>query len=174
MRVERLEEPYVTAADEAAIADLLGGALNVNLDGRSYYQQRHHFRLVLRDPQIIGHMALCYRDVRLGSELIPIMGLAEVATAANRRNEGIASRLLRSAIKIATATRAEFLLLFGDEPIYARQGFVAQPNEITYLTLDRGRTGQIKTGAHGKLMVRQLSDSPWNAAAPLDLLGHKF
>ncbi len=175
MQIDRIEETRLSAPDETAIAVLLTRCFDTDFGGRSYYQQRHHVRLVAREGDaIVGHMALCYRDIRLGAALVPIAGLAEVATDPQRRGQGIAGRLLEAVIDEARAMGAVFVLLFGDRPLYAAHGFVAQPNVVTYLTLDGAWTGAVKTGADGGLMVLPLGNRPWDGAQPLDLLGHKF
>ena len=175
MTPEIIPEIALTCADEAAIAGLLAQCFDTDFGGRSYFQQRHHLRLVLRDQdRVVAHMALCFRDVRLGPNLTPIAGLAEVATHPEYRGRGLAGQLMTIAVDQARRMRAEFLLLFGDRPLYAGRGFTAQPNVITYLALDGARTGVIKTGRDGGLMVLPLGAGIWDGAAPLDLLGHKF
>jgi len=175
MQIDRIDEVRLSAEDDAGIARLLARSFATDFGGRSYYQQRHAVRIVARsDGAIVGHMALCFRDVRLGEALVPVIGLAEVATDPDQRGKGVATKLLRAAIDEAYATPARFFLLFGDRPIYAAHGFVPMPNVITYLTLDGAHTGAIKTGADGGLMVRDLGRGAWDGGAPLDLLGHKF
>ncbi len=175
MQIERLEETRLTAQDEAQIADLLTQAFGPDFGGRSYYQQRHHVRLVTRlDDAITGHMALCYRDIRIGDTLTPIAGLAEVATDPDQRGKGIAGHLITAAIAEAKAMRAQFLILFGDRPIYAGRGFITQPNTLTYLALDGAKTGAVATGVDDGLMVMPMAETAWDPVALVDLMGHKF
>lgn len=175
MDIEQINEWDLSATDEADIADLLAQSFETDFGARSYFQQRHHTRFIARDAgRVLGHMALCYRDIRLGDALMPIWGLAEVATSPRARGRGIATQLLQAAIAFTKATPAAHFVLFGNRPVYSAHGFVAQPNGMTYLTLEGAKTGELRTGNHDDLMVLQLTDQPWDATAHLDLLGHKF
>lgn len=174
MQIDRIEETRLTAVDEAGIARLLARAFDTDFGGRSYYQQRHHVRLVARDPQIVGHMALAYRDIRMGEALVPVMGLAEVATDPDRRGEGIATRLMQAAIAEARATPAAFFLLFGDQPLYAASGFTRQSNHKTWIAMTDARMGAVSTGPSTHLMVLSLRDMVWDPDAHIDFLGPLF
>lgn len=175
MPIERIPEWALGPADDAAIADLLARCFDTDFGGRSYFKQRHHLRLVYRqDGQIIGHMALLFRAVRLGGALVDIIGLAEVACAPNHRGHGIASQLLRVAIAEATASPAEFLLLFGTAGLYAGAGFLPAANPTTYIDLLGARSGAVKSEPAETLMVLPLRDRVWQPGLPLDLLGSLF
>lgn len=175
MQIERINEYDLTRETDAEIATLLACCFGTDFGGRSYFQQRHHVRFTARENgKLLGHMALCYRDVRLGAALTPIWGLAEVATDPDARGKGIATMMLDAAVAFARTTPADFFVLFGNRPIYAGNGFEAHSNIITYLTLDGAKTGVLKTATDGGLMVLPLGEKPWDSAAPLDLLGHKF
>jgi len=175
MNIEKIDEYELSPDLEAEIAHVLAQCFDTDFGGRTYYQQRHHVRFICRDgDQLIGHLALCYRDVRLGDTLTPIWGLAEVATTPNARGQGVATALLHAAIAFAKTTPAQHFVLFGNRPMYEANGFVRHANIITFLTLEGAKTGGLKTGAHGGLMVLPLSNQQWDGEAHLDLLGHKF
>jgi predicted N-acetyltransferase YhbS len=173
--IEIIPEWALTPADEAQITDLLRCSFDTDFGGRSYFQQRHHLRLVTRqDRKIIGHMGVLFRAIRLGSQLVDIAGLADVCTDADQRGKGIAQRLLTAAIKESHATQATFFLLFGNANIYSGNGFQPFTNPITYLDLRGARTGEVKTEAAEQLMVLPLRDTLWPPTATVDLLGTLF
>lgn len=176
MKIERIEEMRLTAADEAALATLLDIAFrNISFDGRSYFQNRHHVRFVVRDgAEIIGHMALGLRAIRMGDELVQAAGLAEVATAPAQRGEGIATALLQAVVAEAKASPADFLVLFGDAPLYAAAGFVAKPNQTLTISMHGVRTGVEERRTGDGFMVMQLREIPWDDDAAIDLVGFAF
>ena len=174
MQIDRIDELGLSAGDEAGIAALLARCFSTDFGGRSFFMQRHHLRIVARDPGIVGHVALGLRAIRLGERLVDVLGLAEVATAPERRGEGIAGRLTAEAIAAARESRADFLVLFGDRPLYAAAGFEPHRNEIRHVEMTGARTGAVQSARRGGLMVLPLRGDPWDGAAPVDLLGHLF
>lgn len=175
MKIERIEEMRISDADETAIGVLLDAAFNTEFDGRSYYQQRHHVRFVIRDgADIIGHMALGLRAIRMGTELFQAAGLAEVATHPAHRGQGIATALMGAVIAEAKASPADVLLLFGDQPLYAAVGFMPVPNKTVSVSFHGVKTGPLETRQGDKLMMMQLRDNGWDDTADIDLVGHAF
>jgi predicted N-acetyltransferase YhbS len=176
MQIDQLHEMQLSAADEAQIVDLLAAAFDkISYGGRSYYQQRHHLRLIYReDGMILGHIALALRAIRLGDHLVQTAGLAEVATHPDHRRKGIATALLAETIAAAKRSPAAFCVLFGDEPIYAKSGFVAQQNPVRYTSFVNVQTGEAVTRIKEGLMVMPLRDTAWDPEALVDLVGHAF
>ena len=174
MRVDRIDEVRLAAADEAQITTLLTRAFGEEFGGNSFHQQRHHIRLVVRGPQIIGHVALTYRAIRVNEAMVNVMGLAEVATDPDHRGCGIASVLLQAAIAEAKRSPAAFLLLFGDAPLYASAGFRPVRNKLRHVAMYQARTLRTQTTRSDSLMVLPLGDQHWSDGADLDMLGHLF
>jgi predicted N-acetyltransferase YhbS len=173
--IERIEEIRLTAPDDARIAVLLERAFVTGFGGRSYFQQRHHLRLIWREEdRVLGHMALTLRDIRLGDDLVTIVGLAEVATDSAHRGRGIATALMDAAIREARASVAAFIVLFGNQPLYSAVGFVPQPNRLRFVDMDDARTGGIQTSGPEGLMVLPLTSQSWDPSAMVDLLGTLF
>lgn len=175
MRVDRIADWGLSAADEAQIADLLGRCFATDFGGRSFFQQRPHLRLVTRaEDRIVGHMALHFRAVRLGGRLTRVAGLADVATDPALRGHGIAGALLQEVIRDARLSNAEFLLLFGTARLYAGAGFEPVANPMTWVDLTGARQGPVCQGRAEALMVLPLRGRDWDAEAQLDLLGCMF
>lgn len=175
MQIDRIPEWALTPEDEAQIAGLLASAFSTDFGGRSYFQQRHHLRLVVRvKGRIIGHMGLLFRAVRLGGLLTDVAGLADVATDPAHRGQGIAQTLLQAAIAEARASQAVFFLLFGNANLYSGNEFRRQTNMLTYLEMRGAVTGSVKIEPAEELMVLPLRERPWPVGVPLDLLGSLF
>lgn len=173
--IERIAEWDLTAADHAAIAELLGRSFATDFGGRSFFTHHHHLRLVLRDHgRIIGHMALVLRSVRLGDRRVTIAGLAEVATDAAHRGQGIAAALLQAAIREAGTTTAEFLLLFGVARVYAAAGFATVSNRMAHLVTEGEVVRRVVSDGDDSLMVLPLRGVAWPDADLLDLRGPVF
>lgn len=174
MQIDRIDETRLGQSDDAEIAALLTRAFGPGFGGLSFYQQRHYVRLVVRQPDIIGHIALTYRAIRVGDDLINIMGLAEVATDPDHRGKGIASALLSAAIVEAKQSPAQFLLLFGDAPLYSAAGFRPTSHRMRYTVMYGARTRRTNTLQSNGLMVLPLRDQPWADGADIDMAGHLF
>ncbi len=174
MPVERIAEWALTRADEAAITDLLGRAFG-DFSGRSFYKQRHHVRLIQRDgDRIVGHLAMCFRAVRLGDRILTIAGIAEVGTDPDCRGRGIASALLQDAVDLAKGTMAEAVVLFGDRPLYAGHGFRRVGNRMRFAAMEGLRSLDVREDTDDGLMILPLTDANWDETVLLDLLGPMF
>lgn len=175
MEIEQINEYELTPELDREISSFLSIVFGEEFGGRSYHQQRHHIRLLARHGDVlVGHVAMCYRDIFLGAEYVSIWGLAEVGTSPEMRGCGIASRLLRSAIALARSSPAEFFVLFGDRPLYAGHGFKTQRNEYRYLSLERGEPSSVQTQKASALMVLPLGERKWDSNLTVDLMGSKF
>ena len=179
IEIETRDELYLTPHEDAEIAVLLAAAFGQEgddgFDGRSYYKQRHHLRVLGRiEGKLVGHIALCFRAIRIGDELVPIIGLAEVATLPDLGGQGIASRLLKQSIAVSRQTQARFMLLFGDHPVYAKHGFDSVTNTLRYTVIENGRSEEVVSAPTRYLRTLPLTDRPWDDLADVDLLGHLF
>ncbi|OUD09764.1 hypothetical protein BVC71_08010 [Marivivens niveibacter] len=171
---ETINEFDLTPETEAELTTLLDLAFSPEFGGASYHQQRHNVRLIQRSKgAIVGHLAITYRTVRLGEQLLDIVGLAEVATHPNHRSQGIAGHLVRGSIDFARKVGADAMVLFGDRPVYAANGFQAKPNPLRWVAMTDKRTVAIEHQTDD-LMVLPLNNRSWDDHLTLDLLGNKF
>jgi predicted N-acetyltransferase YhbS len=161
--------------EEAQIAALLGRCFTTDFGGRSYFQQRPHLRLIWQaGGKTCGHAALVFRAIRLAGELVPIAGLADVATDPDHRGQGIAGALLARAIAVAQASPAQFMLLFGTAGLYAAQGFAGASNPLTYLDMTGARTGALRCEVVAHFAALSLKGRPWPDRSEVDLMGPLF
>lgn len=175
MLVERIPEWHLTAEVDAEIAALLAPCFPTDFGGRSFFWQRHHLRLVIRDVgRIVGHMAITFRAVALDGVLCSVAGLAEVATHPEHRGKGIATALLQAAIAEARDSPAAYFLLFGEAKIYAAAGFVPVHNRMTHVVTSAKGARGVTTKGDDSLMVLPLRGQIWPDAARLDLRGPMF
>ncbi|OYU41134.1 MAG: hypothetical protein CFE33_03475 [Pseudorhodobacter sp. PARRP1] len=173
--IEIIPEWALTQQDEAQINTLITRCFGDDFDTRSYHLQRPHLRVIHRDDgQITAHIAILLRAVRLGPDMVDTAGLAEVCTHPDHRGQGIASRLLQTAIRHCRTSPARFLTLFGTAPLYAGHGFAPHSNILTFVAMTNTHTTAIVTEPAQTLMVLPLGDQIWPASAPLDMLGPLF
>lgn len=173
--IEIIAEWELGAEDEAQIVRLLAACFSTDFGGRSFFQQRPHFRIVWREAgQIIGHMAVMMRAIRLNGALVDVAGLADVATHPNHRGKGIAAVLLQATIAQVRTTQAQYFLLFGTAGLYAAHGFAAAQNPITYVDLRGAQTGAVRVEIVHGLRVLPLRGQIWPVDAPVDMLGGLF
>lgn len=176
MTMETIPEHLLTNADDTAIARLLARCFTTDFGGRSFFQTRHSWRHVLRhEGQIIAHLAVQLRAVRLGDDLITIAGIADVATDPDHRGKGYAATLLQAALTTARQSPARHVLLFGTAQLYPAAGFRPIHNPLTYIDLTDARSGAFhRDRPKDHLQVLDLATTPWEETKPLDLLGGLF
>lgn len=165
----------LTAEDEAQIAGLLRRSFATDFGGRSYFQQRPQLRVIWAEAgQIIGHMAVMLRAIRLDGVQTQVAGLADVATDADHRGKGIAAALLAEAITQLRASNAQFFLLFGTAGLYTAHGFRPAGNKMTYVDMAGACTGQVQCACVPNLKVLPLKGTAWPDMAEVDLMGPLF
>jgi predicted N-acetyltransferase YhbS/uncharacterized glyoxalase superfamily protein PhnB len=174
-QIETINETELSAGDEAQITVLLKACFDTDFGGRSFFRTRHQLRLVIRQAgQIIAHVAIQYRAMRLGGRLINVATLAEVSTHPDHRGKGLAAQLLQEAIAAARRARAEHFLLFGTAALYGAAGFQLVHNPMIYVEMDDAQTGGVRRETAQMLQVLPLDDALWDGEAELDLLGGLF
>ena len=177
MQTDILAEQDLRPDTDAAIGALLEGAFGrgAGYEGRSFHKMRHHLRVLgWQDGQLIGHVALQLRAIRMGDAPLTIAGVGEVATHRDHRGRGVASALMRQAISEARDSLAQFAVLFGYPGLYAPLGFRSQPNRLRYLSWDRSGPGKVVTDKIDSLMVLPLGSREWDGTAEIDLGGPLF
>ena len=177
MTIDEIHEIDLTPDLETEIAAVIEAAFgrDAGYAGRSFFKQRHSLRVLARvDGELVGHIALVFRQIRAGDRLIPIMGVAEVATQPRFQGRGIGSAMLRHAIALSRKTQARFMLLFGVRPIYAGHGFLEASNDLTWVAMQEMRTTGTETKPARAFLYLPLSDEKWDNRAPVDLLGPTF
>lgn len=172
--IEVVPETDLTPVDEAQIADILRASFPTDFEGRSFYQQRPHMRVLWREDRVLAQISVFLRAIRVGDTIVDVVGIGDVATAPDSRGCGLASALLDRCIQVATDSRADFLILFGDRTLYDRAGFVPASNRFRYIKMVGARTGEVVEQTSPFLRVLPLSAEPWQDTARLDFLGHLF
>lgn len=170
-RCELVPEWALDPRDEAAIAALLAECFPTDFGGRSFYRQRPHVRLLWRDAEIAGHLALHYRSMRLGDALIRVLGLGDLAVRGDARGQGGGTRLVARALDEARRARCDAALLFGRRGLYDRAGFRQVRNPLLNCDLTGARSHALRHEHSDFLRIAPLTGIDWPEHETLDLLG---
>ncbi|MEO8122754.1 MAG: GNAT family N-acetyltransferase [Burkholderiales bacterium] len=175
--VSLVAEMVIDPAVEQDLARLLDLCFPETFNGRTYFKQLPHARLIHRqDGAIGGQVGLDYRVVRIASEVVRVLGIIDLCVAPELRHCGRASALLDSAAEIGADARVAFTNLFADKPdLYLRNGYRAvAPALITWLAIeDRSTCGIHERDFCGVLMARPVAGVDFPRGA-IDLLGYLF
>jgi predicted N-acetyltransferase YhbS len=145
----------------------LARCFSTDFGGRTYFRQRPYFKLFWREGgQIIGHMAVMMRAIRLGGALVDVASLADVTTDPDHRGKGIAADMLHASIAQVRRTRADYFLLFGTAAVYAAHGFAPALNVITDTDLRGAVTGAVKMEKAKELRALPLRGQVWPLMPP--------
>ena len=121
-----------SAADLPEIDVLLDDGFGPARRNRTAYRLRDgvaalpELSFVARDGDGLAGSLQCWPlQLRGAGAVLRLTLLGPVATAADWRGQGIASRMMNAALAAADALQAPPLVLIGDEPFYGRFGFSA-------------------------------------------------
>jgi N-acetylglutamate synthase-like GNAT family acetyltransferase len=125
-----------TATDVDDILDLLTHYGQPRSAFEPWYRADPTYRpdqswLVEQDGELIAHLRLYMRTLRMSGIPIPIAGVGNVITAPHARGHGHAHRLLRAALAAATTERIAYSLLWTHIPqLYERHGYGTVPEQV--------------------------------------------
>lgn len=175
MKIERIEELELTAADRQKIAHLLKEGFGVYPEGKSYYKQLPGFRILARDgDQLLGHLAAEYRMINVGGSALPIFGVADLCVTPSRQQERIATQMLAKLETLAVKTQVEFIILTGSEPnVYKGMGFERIGRECRWLLINNMQTLGVMRRFVDNIMVKPVGDRLL-PEGEIDFLGHIF
>ena len=159
----------------AAVAGLLDTCFDSGHGGRTFHKQIPHGRLLVwSGSDLMGHVGMDYRVVRVGDATLPILGIVDLCVAPSARRQGIGATLLQRAEERARG-QSFALAMADDHRLYLRTGYSLIPNtDVTFLAIDEVRCHSvIRRDLSEIFMVKQLAGDAW-PDGPIDLLGHLF
>ncbi len=170
-QINCLHEIDLDAATHERLKALLYKAFaqnSVRPKGRSYFCQQPHMRLTYSKDDIVGHLAIYLRVIKVAGQMCETMAIGDVAVSPAYRRQGIANALLDSAIEIARRSEVEFMWLFGSSSLYERAGFKTNSSEVIRLDVI---TGQLVKNNKHNFRICRLSNDISELGGPIDLLG---
>lgn len=146
--------------------------------GRIYFKQRAHYRLVAMDEnQLLGQLGLDYRCMKLGEEVIQVMGVIDFTVSSQFRSQGIGSAILQALIVICAqhASNIDFIVLMADQhEVYLKNGFEVKKQQIDWLGIHEHEYVGERSEVADFLLVKAISGKHWDDHAVLDMLGYMY
>lgn len=175
--ISLIAETAIDARGQRDLAQLLDSCFPGTFEGRTYFKQLPHARLVLRqDGGVVGQVGLDHRVIRVAADVVRVLGVIDLCVAPHLRRGGRATALLEAAAQVAADANAEFVILFADKPaVYLRNGYrPVEPAVVTWLAVeDRRSCGMQERDFSGTLMARPVAAAAF-PRGPIDLLGYLF
>ena len=175
--IQIFAEPMLPAAVQDQLPPLLDEAFPGFFNGRTYVKQQPHFRIVMHSgSHLIAHVALDYRVIRIGAEIVRICGVIDLCVRKDRRGQGTGSQLLERAEVQAREAEVCFMVLMADHhDLYTRHGFVRiQAAATRWLAIeDRASHSLTEQDLSDCFMAKPLTNFGW-PEGPIDLLAICF
>ena len=175
MMIRTFAEPMLPPALQDQLRPLLGDAFPGFFNGRIYVKQQPHFRIIMvNEGEVVGQVALDYRVIRIGAEVVRICFVIDLCVRKDRRRQGIGSKLLAEAETQARQAGVSFIVLMADlHDFYGRQGFLRIQGGLTrWLAIeDRASHSLKEEDLADQLMAKPLTEIGW-PKGPIDLLGY--
>jgi len=177
MKFEIIAEWALTAHQHALITELLDGCFPDTFEGRTYFKQLPSLRvLACEEDALVGHLALDYRVIRVGAEVMRISGIVDLAVEPHARRQGIGSELLSRADDIAGQSGCDFAVAFADRhELYLSCGYQRlEVAETRFLAVEERLSHSLITRDLDDIfLVKPVGRADW-PQGEIDLLGHIF
>ncbi|MCA9565634.1 MAG: GNAT family N-acetyltransferase [Myxococcales bacterium] len=176
LEISHIPEFELDPAAAAEMQGLLALCFPGFLDRRIYYKQRPHSRLVGRlNGDLVAQVGLDFRTIRIGSEVVNIVGIIDLCVAPGHRSCRYAEALLDRAEAIGRERGLDLAVLLADDHrLYSMCGFELVQRECVFLGIHEHQSiGLIRRELNDCLMVKALG----NGSVPdgeVDFLGYLF
>ncbi|WP_063302614.1 GNAT family N-acetyltransferase [Pseudovibrio sp. W64] len=177
LSIHVFKEDEIDRQREAGIATLLGQCFPQVFEGRTFFKQLPHFRLIVEErDEIIGQVGVDHRVIKVGEQRLKIYGLIDLCVTEERRNQGIASTLLQAAENLAMRADVDFIVLFADDgSLYRKHGFLnVSPALTKWLAIEDVASAMLlERDLSECFMVKPVGDMRW-PEGHIDMLGYLF
>ena len=104
---------------------------------RFYHEMPAHRWFIMQNDQMIAHVALHEKEIKVEYNKIKIGGIAEVAVHPDARGRGYVRLLLKTAHEWLTKNGYSFSMLFGDKNVYTSSGYSIVESLFHYYKPDK-------------------------------------
>ena len=174
--IQRIEEFQISESVHQQINLLMDKTFGDYYEDKSYYKQLPTFRyLVWKKDQLIGHMAVEYRNINIDDMLSKIFGVVDLCVDHNFQSQNIGSTLLQNLETLGIQYQVDFIVLIAqNHEVYEKNGFGLVDNTCRWLMINGNQSLGI---GHRRitecLMVKPIGDKVWKSGL-VDFLGHIF
>ncbi|WP_445116451.1 GNAT family N-acetyltransferase [Acinetobacter sp. WZC-1] len=177
-----LEEFKLDSETEAHISNLLRLCFpQQNFEGRSYFRQRPHYRLLMTvDDRLVGQMGLDYRMMCLNQQPVAVLGIIDLAIDPECRHKGYATLLLKALDHLVDKFphNIDFLLLTSEpeqHQFYQKFGFQRTQQTVRWLAIENHSSYGLKEELiEDQLLYKQTGYKKWVNHSVLDMLGYWY
>lgn len=142
---------------------------------RTYYKQLPHLRaLQFRGDALVGQLGLDYRAVKVGNEVVKVLGIIDFCVDENERGKGTGTQMLSELHRYASERAVDFIVLISDlESFYTRNGFQRKEGMSSWLRIHEHTNFGVAVDHVDDLYVKALGNKVW-PEGHLDWLGYMF
>ena len=179
-RFELIEEFKLDKLIKNQIAGLLKMCFpEEEFNGRTYFKQLPHYRLLLKEDQtLIGQLGLDYRVMTLNGKPINVLGVIDLTVLPGYQGQGFGTKLLNKLdeIIINHVENIDFLLLAADKhQFYENCGFRLIKQKVKWLAVEEHiNYGILEKEFSDCLMIKQVGKIAWSESAELDMFGYWY
>ena len=176
MHTQRIEEFLISSTTHQQIAQLFAECFPEYPHKRSYLKQVPTFRfLVWEEDNLIAHLGVEHRFIRMGDAVIRIFGVADLCVSEAYQSQKIASSLLTELHQLGKGNSIDFIVLAsGEHEFYEKLGFKLVQNTCRWLMINEHQMlGIAHRRIEESLMVKPVGDKQWKSGL-VDFLGHIF
>ena len=176
MKIHRLEEFFINQQQHQQIGELLQQCFSSYPKHRSFYKQVPNFRfLVFEKNNLIGHLAIIHRLIKVGQENFTIFGVSDLCVHPNYQQKNIASILLKDLEILGKDNNIDFILLIAqDQKFYLKNNYKSFNNNCRWLIINELESlGLTQRSLDSALMIKPLNQKKWNDGM-VDFMGSLF
>ncbi|KZK99124.1 GNAT family N-acetyltransferase [Pseudovibrio sp. Ad26] len=177
LSIHVFREDEIDRQREAGITTLLDKCFPEVFEGRTFFKQLPHFRLIVEErDEIIGQVGVDHRVIKVGEQRLKIYGLIDLCVTEARRKQSLASMLLHTAECMAKRAEVDFIVLMADDDaLYQKHGFLhVSPALTKWLAIeDLASVMLLERDLSDCFMVKPIGDTQ-RPEGQIDMLGYLF
>ena len=175
IRIEEIVEYQLSSSHKEQVTRLFDVVFEDYPSGRIYYNQLPDFRLLaFSNEELIGHVAVSHRMIRVGEESHPVFGIIDLCVHPDFRLNKLGTKLINSIAEKARLYEMHYLVLTSEkDDFYLKNGFIHTDNPCRWLVIHHDNSyGVLQRNLEEGLMIKEITTS-W-AKGEVDLLGTMF